>query len=142
MSTAPITEPLDPRTLGWVEEPYADDFMDMVGPLWVRVQDGQKEYALLIEQKHLSRFMRAHGGMLMWLADKALAMKASDAAGQPTQLATIQLDVQFLATVPKNSLLESRCEVVRKTGSLLFMSGRLVCGELVVASASGVWKYK
>ena len=54
----------------------------------------------------------------------------------------IQLDVQFTDTAVVGALGESRCEVVRKTGSLVFMAGRLLAGEAVVASASGVWKFR
>ena len=102
----------------------------------------EKEYAFLAERKHLSRFDRVHGGMLMWLADKALAMKAWEAAGRPEQIATIQIDVQFTDPVKAGALVESRCEVVRKTGSLVFVTGRLLAAGIVLVSASGVWKYR
>lgn len=133
---------LDPREHGWEHEASADDFVALVGPLWSRTVGGEKEYAFHAGRKHLSRFNRVHGGMLMWLADKALAMKAWEAAGRPEQIATIQIDVQFTDPVDEGALVESRCEVVRKTGSLVFMAGRLLAGETVVASASGVWKYR
>ena len=133
---------LDPREHGWEHEAGADDFAALVGPLLSRTVGGVKEYAFHAGRKHLSRFNRVHGGMLMWLADKALGMNAWDAAGRPQQLATIQLDVQFTDTADEGALVESSCEVVRKTGSLVFMTGRLLAGEKVVASASGVWKYR
>jgi uncharacterized protein (TIGR00369 family) len=133
---------LDPRENGWEIEVSADEFVALVGPLWSRTRDGEKDYAFVADRKHLSRFQRVHGGMLMWLADKALAMKASEAAGQPEQIATIQIDVQFVAPVKEGALVESRCEVVRKTGSLVFVTGRLLAAGQTLVSASGVWKYR
>lgn len=133
---------LDPREQGWEPEESADQFVALVGPLWSREQAGDREYAFVADRKHLSRFDRVHGGMLMWLADKALSMKAWEAAGRPGQIATIQLDVQFVDQAKQGALLESRCEVVRKSGSLVFVTGRLLAAGAVVASASGVWKYR
>ena len=133
---------LDPREQGWEHGAGADEFAALVGPLLSRTVKGATEYAFHADRKHLSRYNRVHGGMLMWLADKALGMNAWEAAGRPQQFATIQLDMQFTDTAAEGALVESRCEVVRKTGSLVFMAGRLVAGEKVVASASGVWKYR
>ena len=133
---------LDPREQGWGPEDSTDEFVALVGPLWSRGVAGEKEYAFLADRKHLSRFGRVHGGMVMWLADKAMAMKAWEAAGRAAQIATIQIDVQFVGPVLEGVLVESCCEVVRTTGSLVFVTGRLLAAGTVVASASGVWKYR
>ena len=138
----PMPSLLDPREQGWGPEDGADEFVALVGPLWSRVQAGEKEYAFLADRRHLSRFGRVHGGMVMWLADKALAMKAWEAARRPAQIATIQIAVQFVDPVLEGAMVESHCEVVRTTGSLVFVTGRLLAAGTVVASASGVWKYR
>ena len=118
-----------------------DDFTTLVGPLWSRLDAGAKRYAFLAEQKHLNRYGGVHGGMLLWLADKALSMKAWEACGRP-HIATVQLDVQFVDSVTQHSLVEACCEVIRKTSSIIFVTGRLHSGDKVVATASGVWKYR
>ena len=137
-----MSSSLDPREQGWEREESADEFVALVGPLLGRGAGGAREYAFLADRKHLSRFGRVHGGMLMWLADKALGMNAWEAAARPDQIATIQLDVQFVDVALPGALVESQCEVVRKTGSLVFMTGRLLSAGAVLASASGVWKYR
>ncbi|MGE0799426.1 MAG: PaaI family thioesterase [Lautropia sp.] len=137
-----MTASQDPAEQGWEREVGVDEFAALVGPLLSRTRNGDKEYAFVAASKHLSRYARVHGGMLMWLMDKALAMKAWEAAGRPEQIATIQLDVQFLSAVEESSLVESRCTVVRKTGSLVFMTGQLLSAGTVLVSASGVWKYR
>ena len=45
-------------------------------------------------------------------------------------------------TVATGSLVEARCELIRKTGSLAFMSARLMVADEVLASATGVWKFR
>lgn len=79
--------------------------------------------------------------MLLWLADKALSMKAWEVCERP-HIATLQLDVQFVDNVKPPSLVEAYCEVIRKTSSIVFVTGRLHSGDKVVATASGVWKYR
>lgn len=132
---------MDPRVFGWVEEQGMDDFTALVGPLWSRPDAGAKRYAFCAGKKHLNRYGRVHGGMLLWLADKALSMKAWEVC-EGAQLATVQLDVQFVDSVAKTSLVDARCEVIRKTSSIIFVTGRLQSGDATVATASGVWKYR
>jgi uncharacterized protein (TIGR00369 family) len=139
--TITMNSNLDPRAQGWIEEQAMDDFTTLVGPLWSRMEAGAKRYAFLAEQKHLNRYGGVHGGMLLWLADKALSMKAWEACERP-HIATLQLDVQFVDNVKQSSLVEACCEVIRKTSSIVFVTGRLQSGDKVVAMASGVWKYR
>ena len=128
---------------GWTPEVTPDDhFVHLVGPLLTRMDGEMRRYAFLAEQKHMSRFHRLHGGMLLFLADKAMAVTAWELVGRPKVFATIQLDLQFVGTVAQDSLVEARCELIRKTGSLAFMAGRLLVGDEVVASATGVWKFR
>ena len=140
---APHTSPNLPLAAGWTPEVTPDDhFVHLIGPLLTRMDGAIKRYAFLAEEKHMSRFHRLHGGMLLFLADKAMSVTAWELIGRPTMFATIQLDLQFLGTVARDSLVEARCELIRKTGSLAFMSGRLMVGDEVVASATGVWKFR
>jgi acyl-coenzyme A thioesterase 13 len=128
---------------GWAPDDTPDDhFVHLVGPLLTRMDGEVRRFAFVAAQKHLSRFHRLHGGMLLFLADKAMSVTAWHLIGQPKTFATIQLDLQFLGTVAEGSLVEATCELIRKTGSLAFMSGRLKVGDDLVASATGVWKFR
>jgi acyl-coenzyme A thioesterase PaaI-like protein len=77
--------------------------------------------------------------MLMTFADRAMGMTAWHANGRRPQ-ATVQLDVHFVDAVQIGEFVEARCEIVRRTRTLIFMRSTLVVGERVVATASGVWK--
>lgn len=127
---------------GWLVDDTPDDhFVHLVGPLLTRMEGPQRRFAFQVGRKHLSRFKRLHGGMLLFLADKAMAVTAWHLLGQPKLFATIQLDLQFMSVVEEGSLVEAHCELTRRTGSLAFMNGRLLVGSELVASATGVWKF-
>jgi len=107
----------DPATAGW--EPYQDKgFIGLVGPFWMRRCGESYLYAFRAEPKHENRRGVVQGGMLMTFADRSMGMTCWYANERQPQ-ATVQLD---------------------RTRSLVFMSGELVVGTRVVATANGVWK--
>jgi acyl-coenzyme A thioesterase PaaI-like protein len=130
----------DPASAGW--EPYTDEgFIGLVGPFWVKRQgDGQApRFAFLAAKKHHNRRGVVQGGMLMTFADRTMGMTCWYANGQKPQ-ATVHLDVHFVDGVQIGEFIEMHAKVVRRTRSLIFMSGELMVGSRVVATANGVWK--
>ena len=135
-------KPFDPKSDGW--EPYTDDgFIGHIGPLWQKpIGDGGGDgyrYAFLAEHKHHNRRGVVQGGMLMTFADRSMGMTCWYANERQPQ-ATVQLDVHFVDAVKIGEFVEAKCQVVRRTRSLIFMSGDLMVGDRVVATAKGVWK--
>ena len=132
------SKPFDPAAHGW--QPYSDEgFIGLVGPFWTR-RDGDKHlFAFLAEKKHHNRRGVVQGGMLMTFADRSLGMTAWHANEQKPQ-ATVHLDVLFIDAVQIGEFVEAKCRVVRRTRSLIFMSGEITVGDRVVATANGVWK--
>jgi acyl-coenzyme A thioesterase PaaI-like protein len=130
--------PFDPAAAGW-ERYDADGFIGLVGPLWHRPAGDSFRYAFLAEPKHHNRRGVVQGGMLMTFADRAMGMTCWYANERQPQ-ATAQLDMHFVDAVQIGEFVECRCKVVRRTRSRVFMSGELVVGERVVATANGVWK--
>ncbi|GJD54151.1 PaaI family thioesterase [Methylobacterium dankookense] len=118
-------------------EPIHDvGFIDHVGPVYRRA-DGA--YGFRAAQKHANLIQVVHGGMLMSFADRALgetAMAAADGAN----CVTIQMEMQFIDVARLGDWIEARPEVVRRTGSLVFLRTDLRAGERRVAAATGVWK--
>ena len=96
-------------------------------------------YAFLAESKHHNRRGVVQGGMLMTFADRSMGMTCWYANERQPQ-ATVQLDMHFIDAVQVGEFVEAKCKVVRRTRSLIFMSGELVVGDRVVATANGVWK--
>lgn len=114
-------------------------FLNLVGPLWERLVDENREYAILAEEKHHNRRGRVQGGVLMTLADRASGMIARVVSGRPT-LATVQMDVHFIDAGQIGELLIARPRVVRVTHTLIFTTAEVVAEDRVVATASGVFK--
>lgn len=125
-----------PPDASW--RPIADSgFIAHVGPLYFREADGA--YALRAAEKHANLIRVVHGGMLMSLADRALgetAMRAADGAN----CVTVQMEMQFVDAGRIGDWIEVRPEVVRRTGSLVFLRCDLREGARIVATAAGVWK--
>ncbi len=130
------TNTFDPASAGWsaVED---KGFIAHVGPLHLRDADGA--YAFQAAQKHANLIGVVHGGMLMSFADRALgetAMRAADGAN----CVTIQLEMKFIDVGRLGDWIEIRPQVVKRTGSLVFMRGDVREGSRLLASADGVWK--
>ena len=138
MNDMPQIKPFDPAAHGW--EPYTDEgFIGLVGPFWIRRRGDSADFAFLAEKKHHNRRGVVQGGMMMTFADRSLGMTAWYANGKIPQ-ATVHLDVHFIDAVQIGEFVEAKCRVVRRTRSLIFMSGEFVVGERTVATANGVWK--
>jgi acyl-coenzyme A thioesterase PaaI-like protein len=130
--------PFDPAAEGW--EPYVDEgFVGLVGPFWQKTEGETVRYGFLAEPKHHNRRGVVQGGMLMTFADRSLGMAAWFANERRPQ-ATIQLDVHFIDAVHIGEFVEAQSRVVRRTRSVIFMSGTLAVGTRVVATANGIWK--
>ena len=131
-------KPFDPAAQGW--EPYTDEgFIGLVGPFWMKQEGESYRYGFLAEKKHHNRRGVVQGGMIMTFADRSLGMTAWYANEQKPQ-ATVHLDVHFIDAVQIGEFVEAKCRVVRRTRSLIFMSGEFMVGERTVATANGVWK--
>lgn len=130
--------PFDPAAAGW--QPYHDEgFIGLVGPFWSRPAGDSYLYAFLAEPKHHNRRGVVQGGMLMTFADRAMGMTCWYANGRRPQ-ATVQLDIHFIDAVQIGEFIEAKCEVVRRTRTLIFMQAELMAGTRVVATAKGIWK--
>jgi uncharacterized protein (TIGR00369 family) len=125
-------------TQGWTVVDTSG-FLNLIGPLWHRVSNGDHEYAILAQDKHHNRRGLVQGGVLMTLADRASGMIARLVSGRPT-LATIQMDVHFIDSGRIGELLVARPRVVRATRSLIFTTAEVTATGRCVVTASGVFK--
>ena len=99
--------------------------------------DGGWRFAFVAQGKHRNRRDVVHGGMLMAFADRAMGLTARRANHDQPQT-TIQLGFQFIDAVQVGDLVEARCEVVRRTRFIIFMSATLTVGGEPVGTATGI----
>src|ERR1700739_189062 len=112
---------------------------DRVGPIWRNDQNGKPRFGFIVAPKHLNRSGNLHGGMLMTLADQAMAMAARQATGGKRH-ATIELNIQFVDGVKLGEFVVAHPEVVRATRSVVFMQAKMFVGERLVVTTSGIWE--
>ena len=135
-----MTETADEKlkAAGWTMV-ETSGFLDLVGPLWQRLVDGEPEYAIVAQDKHHNRRGLVQGGLLMTLADRSSGMIARLVSGRPT-LATVQMDVHFIDSGKIGELLVSKPRVIRATRSLIFTTTEVTAGGRCIVTASGVFK--
>lgn len=115
-------------------------FTAMIGPTYQRTDpDGGATFGVMIADKHLNRRGVVHGGMLMSFMDHLLGHTVHLDVGRHAT-ATVQLDNQFLGAVRAGNWLTGKGEIVRRTRSLVFVTGRLSVDGTPVLLSTGVWK--
>lgn len=123
---------------GW--DAFTDvGFVSHVGPVHHRTVEGRRDFAFRTQEKHVNLVGIVHGGMLVTFADRALSIVAREAAGG-ADCVTIQLETQFVGAARIGEVVETTPEIVRQTGSLVFLRAVLTSGGRTLASVSGIWK--
>ena len=123
---------------GWETRPTTG-FNQLVGPIWARREGDGWVNGFLVTDKHLNNRHNLHGGMLATFANSVLGRMVFNAI-KPRSSATIQLEMHYVAPVRLGDFVEGRGEIIRVTGSVVFIAGRFSVGAGVVATANGIWK--
>ena len=114
-------------------------FIGLIGPILYKIDGDTIRFGFIAEPKHENRRGVVQGGMIAAFADRTLAM-ACHRANNDLPQATIELSVRYIDAVYVGEFVQSVCEVVRKTRSIIFVRGTLTVGSRVVATADGIWK--
>ena len=124
---------------GYSKYLYNDAFEELVGPLGYKVEGDTISFAFRAGAQHRNTGDSVHGGMLMTFADFALCLTAVwDQPGE--RCVTVSLNCDFAAAGREGDIVESVCEVVRRTRSLTFVRGTLFVGDRVLLNFSGIVK--
>jgi len=129
--------PFDPAVHGW-QPPSDHGFVELVGPIWTKLQDGALAHGFVAQPKHANLMNVVQGGMLMTFADRAMGLAARRASDG--SVVTVQFDMGFIRPAHLGSFVELLPHVVRKTKTLVFVRGELTVAHQVIATAHGVWK--
>jgi uncharacterized protein (TIGR00369 family) len=134
---APMTDPTRPRLKIC---PQLAGFSSFMGPFYeIKLAQGMRR-ALELDQRHANPEGVVHGGVISAFADFTLYRAIGDEIGHEQLFATIQLNVQFLASSRPGRWLYGEGLVLRRARDLIFASGELFTDERSVASVSGIWK--
>ena len=130
-----ITPPLDGYT---IYDPI-DPLENHVGPFfWRELEDGIQHFVLKAEAHHCNRHEIVHGGLMMTMIDLAMVVAAKKTWDE--QLVTVSLNSEFVDAGRAGDLIEANGELVRRTGSMAFVRGRVYAGERTLLSSSAVLK--
>lgn len=123
---------------GW-EVMNGTSFSRYIGPFYYKPAGERVRFCMRADSRHDNSHERAHGGVVMSFADEALGF-AGRWTRQNVKMFTIEFDCRFLDGIYIGDIVEVEPEVIKSTGSLMFMRGDVVVGDRSVASCAGVWK--
>ena len=115
-------------------------FIEITGPLMIKLSDGDAYLGLRIESKHCNPANICHGGMLMTFADMQLGIGAQALTDVRKFLPTVQMSCDFVSPAPNGAWLEGRTQLVKQPRSLIFANCILTADEKTVFSCSGIMK--
>ncbi|WP_163340134.1 PaaI family thioesterase [Desulfopila sp. IMCC35008] len=104
------------------------------------ISESDYQFRARVQDIHLNPGGITHGGFIMSLMDSGMGTAAHRALDKNAKAATISFDVKFISASKTGDQLLGTARVLRKTRSLVFMQGEIRCGELLIATAEGIWK--
>jgi uncharacterized protein (TIGR00369 family) len=115
-------------------EPFSlSPFGELVGPLYAGRRDSRPTIAVRVGSEHGNRGGRAHGGLMMTVADIALTRAALEQLPANPQVATADLHIAFLESVSEGEWLEAIPSIDRVGRSLIHGSCVLEAGTKAAA---------
>lgn len=116
-----------------------DAFEDMIGPFFYKkLDDGGYSSAFVSQSRHLNGGGKLHGGLLMSFADFAMFVIAKDHLDG--MAVTVGFNSEFVSAGEAGQRIEASGEVTKATGSLLFVRGKIFCGDTTILTFSGILK--
>jgi acyl-coenzyme A thioesterase PaaI-like protein len=115
-------------------------FVHRNGPIYINRNGGKPATKMLLTPQHVNSLDIASGGLLMTMLDITLGATVSAEVGYPGICPTVQFNCNLISAACKGDVLTGEAEVSYTTRSLAFATGRLMAGDRVVATASGVFK--
>jgi|TARA_B110000908_G_scaffold44518_1_gene54206 uncharacterized protein (TIGR00369 family) len=109
-----------------------------VGPFYYKKNDDELTLGFLAGDQHSNAIGGVHGGVLMFFADYAVVMSAMK--GQKENCATISASCDFVSSAHTGEWVEAEATITRRTGSMVFVSGRIYVGDKTVMTVQSVLK--
>lgn len=128
----------DPTAEGW-EQTEAWGLPEFLRPMWMKRDEagfslGFQPHAALNNGRGV-----VHGGILATYMDHSLGRTVREAVDR-VPIATIQLDLHYLAPGRIDHFVVARGEITRRTRSVVFIRGTLTQDGVPILAASGIWK--
>ena len=105
-----------------------------------QISESEYEYRATIQDFHLNSSGITHGGFIMTLMDSGMGTSVYRSLGGEKKIATISLDVKFVAPSHKGDTLIGSAKIIKKTRSMIFVRGELFVEDNIIAAGDGIWK--
>jgi acyl-coenzyme A thioesterase PaaI-like protein len=125
---------------GWWSWAFVDDgkFHAVLGKLLVRAgEPGHATCRMFPEDRHSNLGGMIHGGALLTFIDMALFAGGRLAGANVIRAVTLDLSTRFLDRGRIGVPLDAEVELLRETRRLVFLAGKLIQEDVLVASFSG-----
>jgi uncharacterized protein (TIGR00369 family) len=116
-----------------------DPFENFVGPLYERGEKLARQYAFVVDERHVNMRGVIHGGMLMTLADMTMGQAAWDACDH-ADVVTLNMQSQFIRGARLGEVVEVQPVLTRRTRSIIFLRGDFKVSEEIIFSCASLWK--
>jgi uncharacterized protein (TIGR00369 family) len=126
---------------GFSPLPVGGQFMEVNGPLFVRVVEGRAHLGFRVLARHTNPMNNCHGGMLASFGDMLLpvCIHRQSEVGQRF-LPTISLQIDYLAPAPLGAWVQGQADVLRVTRTMVFAQGVAQADGTPVMRVSGIFK--
>ena len=114
-------------------------FLDRVGPFFVRRDGRALVLGVRVDEAHTNARGRAHGGVLLTMADVALGYQLAFMEDPPARLTTVSMSADFAGAARRGDWVEARVEVQRLGARMAFANAYLSTGTERIARVSGVF---
>lgn len=135
----------DPDHPGWWSWAAKTDdrFNAVIGKLLVRADGpGRASCRMFPEGRHSNLGNMVHGGAILTFIDMALFAGGRLAGAEVSRGVTLDLNTRFLAPGRIGVPLDAEVELLRETGRLIFLQGKVVQeGETVAAFSGALRKF-
>lgn len=116
-------------------------YSNHIGPFYYkREEKGPSWVGIPLQDHHVGGNNRAHGGLLLTILDEAMGINAAFYRDR-TPVVTVSLQTNFIGPMLNGNFLMATAEITHATKTMAFVEGKAWCGEELVGSASGVFKY-
>jgi acyl-coenzyme A thioesterase PaaI-like protein len=130
-----------PEHPGWHEWRVPGAFnREVIGTLLVREEADGLARTRIFPAPHMGNVHgMIHGGIITALADATLFAGPGLLTGQDLGASvTVELSVQFIGAGSMDAPLDGLVSILRETGRMLFLQGKIVQGDNAVAGFSGI----
>ena len=116
----------------------AEGYIGLSGPFfWCRKENGYV-YGFPSDGRHGNPNGVIHGAAILTFVDTILGHAVVSATGR--KCATISLTSQFVAAVPTGSWISGRADVRRLTKSLAFLDAEACAGDVLLLTATAIFR--